>query len=229
MLNVFDNGPFYNRLIVTRDEFPEYRHHIRTLVRYAVHMGLPIDYWETWNEPENQPFWHGTTEQCLALWDVTYDTIRSVHPEAMIVGLTYTRPDLQLMTAFLDHCRENGQRLDVLCWHDFNPPGQVRRNIVALRRLVETDYSMLGVKEYHIDEWKGSYEYEGPGTHIAFFYYMDLAGLDRACRTAWTEGEVYSIRVAPSGTAAMEKAEAEKALAAAAAALPVKDEKTRHF
>ena len=96
----------------------------------------------------------------------------------------------------------------MLDWHDgchrrgpdgsyFAPLDQVWKNIAEIRDLVDTEYRMLGVKEYHISEWGRAIEQTGVGTEIAFFHYLDLAGVDRAARALWTANDLCGLLVSP--------------------------------
>jgi len=199
-------GPFAGRRRITSGELEEYGEHIYTLVKYARHMGLPVDYWEVWNEPTPGPyegvtsgFWRGTWKEFLDMWDTTYDAIRRAYPEAKIVGPSYGSCNTNSLEPFLTHCREKGQKLDVLSWHEceqrkvkFGPeytgevvvaPDLAHKNIMDARRLVEEKYGDLRIEEYDIGEWGHTIERVGPGTHIAYFHYFDLAGVDRAARS----------------------------------------------
>lgn len=194
----------------------DYREHIRTLVGYCEHMGVPVDYWEVWNEAPPGPyegavpghFWRGTWAEWLGAWDATYDAVREVNSKARIAGPSYGFADTANIRSFLDHCRDKGQRLDVLDWHDGchrqGPEGsyrapldQVHKNIDEIRSLVAAEYPMLGVKEIHISEWGRSIGETGVGTEIAFFHYLDLAGVDRAARAVWTENDLCGLLVGP--------------------------------
>ena len=130
----------------------------------------------------------------LAVWDASCDAIREAYPEAKIVGPSYGYGVVSDIDAFLAHCKEKGQKLDVLSWHEniqgtkldgFCHPDRAYENIMRIRGLVEADYADLGIKEYHVDEWGYKVEHTGPGTQIAFFYYFDLAGIDRAAKAIW--------------------------------------------
>ena len=197
-------------------EREEYGEHIRTLVGYCKHMGIPVDYWEAWNEPPSGPyegvsrghFWTGTWEEYLGMWDTTYEVVREIDPDAMIVGPSYGSADVKTIEPFLQHCKDKGQRLDVLDWHDAGyregpnksyraPVDQMHRNIEEIRNLVDTKYPMLEVKEYHIAEWGRPIQRTGVGTEIAHFYYMDLAGLHRSGRALWTAGDLCGLLVSP--------------------------------
>ena len=188
------------------DALKGYYDHIYTLVKYCRDMGLPVDYWEVTNEPahphhtEENPggYFKHSWQDLLAFWDVNYDAIRAAYPEAKIVGPSYGGAgDGDMVTsvdAFLAHCKEKGQKLNVLSWHINccyrGPNGEywdevdgVQREIENVRKLVETKYPMVGVEAYHIDEWGYYLPQTGMGAQVAYFYYMDLAGLDRAAKT----------------------------------------------
>ena len=200
---LYHQGPFYKKYRIPRDELDAYRAHMYMLVNHAHQMGAPIDYWEPWNEPAPGPyegvktpngFWRGTWDEYLAVWDAAYDAIREAYPEAKVVGPSYGYGVVSDIDAFLSHCKERGQRVDVLSWHEnqqgtkldgFCHPDRAYENIMRIRGLVEADYADLGIKEYHVDEWGYKVEHTGPGTQIAFFYYFDLAGIDRAAKAIW--------------------------------------------
>ena len=199
-------GPYYGSRRIGDWETEAYGEHIRKIVGYAEHMALPVDYWEVWNEPKpgpyegtgNPSFWHGTWDEYLAMWDATYDAIRSVKPDAKIAGPSWSGPKIEDLTSFLDHFERKGQRLDVLAWHfpEYAPkedmvfenylaqvePDRAHKTIDNFRKVIAAQYSMLGIKEIHIDEW-GCYSVLGPGGQVAMFHYMDLAGVDRAARS----------------------------------------------
>ena len=203
-LGLFHNGPFYGRMSITGEAaLKDYYDHIHTIVKYARDMGLPADYWEVTNEPPSSQntagnvggyAFRGTWEEYLAFWDTNYDAIRAAYPEAKIVGPSFGGSDSSEIEPFLAHCRDMGQRLDVLSWHNNcfrrGPNGSyrdevdyVQKNINETRDLVTTKFPMVGVKEYHLDEWGYYLPQTGMGAQIAYFYYMDLAGLDRAAKT----------------------------------------------
>lgn len=211
-------GPFSGVYTHPKSQMKDYYHHIYTIMSYARHMGMPVDYWEVDNEPVPGPY-EGmkgyslkvTWREYLDYWDTAYKAIRAAFPNAKIVGPSYGVTDAKTIEPFLAHCKKKGQRVDVLSWHEINQhlvlgkpddsyyvlPDLVHKNIEQIRRLVETKYPMLGVKEYHIDEWGDATTVTGVGTQIAFFHYMELAGVDRAARATWTEYDLNGILVDP--------------------------------
>jgi len=205
-LNLHFKGRYYAWLSFVNDaneeQLKDYYDHIYTLVKYCRNMGLPVDYWEVTNEPaephhtEENPggYFKHSWQDFLAYWDTNYNAVRAAYPEAKIVGPSYGGTTVEAIDRFLAHCKEKGQKLDVLSWH-INAGGKgpnghywdevdsVHRQIEAVRKLVETKYPMVGVEEYHIDEWGYYLPYTGMGVQIAYFHYMDLAGVDRVAKT----------------------------------------------
>ncbi len=207
-------GRYYGRWRITADMLDDFYEHIYTLVRYCRVMGAPIDYYEICNEPGVGPYegikgygFQGTWEEFLAMWDTAYQAIRDAYPEAKIVGPSYGCVTAGAMKPFLDHCHKQGQRLDVLSWHEISQkcnartfhvePDKAYKNIMQIRRLVAEQYPDLGIKEIHIDEWGETVEHTGPGTQIAYFYYFDQAGVDRAAKAHWTQDDLDGILVSP--------------------------------
>ena len=104
---------------------------------------------------------------------------------------------MDVIVPFLAHCKEQGQRMEVLAVHELSqnydgiPPGpltapdKMHWNVERLRKLVDSEYPMLGVEEIHLDEWGESPRIVDAGTQIAFFYYMDLAGVHRAAPVSY--------------------------------------------
>ncbi len=208
---IHHQGPYYNQYAHPKESLKDYHDHIYTLVKYCAQMGAPVDYWEVDNEPHAGPFegvqgngFQGTWQEYLDYWDTAYDAIRAANPKAKIVGPSYGTVTTETMEPFLQHCKDKGQKVDVLSWHeitqnaantvgDWIEPDKAQKNIVAIRTLVETRFPMLEVKEYHIDEWGGQISYTGPGTQMAMFYYLGLAGVDRAAKAHWTQNDLCGI------------------------------------
>jgi len=218
---VSDIGPYYGMRRFEAEDLKGWNEHLRIVLAYARHMGLPIDYLEVWNEPSVGPYegiapdgyWRGTWDEYLAMWDTAYNAIRAVWPEAKIVGPSYPKCTAATIEPFLAHCAKRGQKLDVLSWHEITQqeivvgpeykgeavvePDKTHKNITQIRALVDTSYPKLGVKEIHIDEWGFTIARTGPGTQMAYFYYLDQAGVDRAARSHWTEEDLDGLLYAP--------------------------------
>jgi len=207
------NGPFYGDYRIESHEIEEWRDYVYTGVKHCRLMGLPVDYWEIWNEPRAGPYearpGEFTWQEYLAMWDASYDAIRRADPEARIVGPSYSRGEDpnrgERLEPFLDHCREQGHRLDILSFHFpsvkdhpkgmWLEPAAGHEKIERIRKMVKEKYASLGVAEIHIDEWGLMRPDMGPGTAMAIFHYLDLAGVHRAAPGIWSQGALSGLLV----------------------------------
>ena len=225
-------GPFRGVWGVKADDevkLKAYYDHIYTLVKYCRHMGLPVDYWELQNEPPTHNHtsdnpggytFKGSWQDYLASWDAGYNAVRAADPEAKLVGPSFggvggDEDVTKAIDIFLAHCKEKGQRLEVLAWHfpsyvrkkdqDFVSagagtqlaPDRAHMAIEEVRKLVETKYPDLGVERFQIDESGAQNAITGPGTQIALFYYFDLAGVASCGRYVNTSGDLNGLLIGP--------------------------------
>ena len=212
-------GRYYGRYRITKDMLEDFYDHMYTLVKYSRSMGIPFDYYEICNEPGGRYgayyedargyTFKGTWAEFTDMWDTAYRAIRDAYPEAKIVGPSYapSYTDFANLEPFLDHCKEKGQRLDVLSWHmpslrsgqkgelTWIVPDAAHQQIEAVQEMVAEEYASLGIKEIHIDEWGIRLPYLGPGTAMAIFHYFDLAGVHRAAKAQWSEGPLNGLLV----------------------------------
>ena len=89
--------------------------------------------WEVWNEPDI-PYWKGTPEEFLKLYDFSVDAILRALPETRIGGPDSTGPgspkSVEFLRLFLDHCAHQknyvsgkvGSRLDFISVHPKGSP-----------------------------------------------------------------------------------------------------------
>ncbi len=169
-------------------DLPGYGRAVYSLVRGARKAGRRIRYWEVWNEPQSGPFWSGTRNQFYETFRVAHDAIRKADPDAWVGGPSWESFDYNGTMAFLWYCRKHRVTIDFLIWHEIHSrPWRIPEHAARLRYLVSQKYPEAGVKEYHINEW-GSPQ-AGPGTQVAFFYYLEAAGIAYAAKTIWTMEE----------------------------------------
>ena len=189
------------------EQLDTYYEVVYNLVANAKREGHNIRYWENWNEPDVKQFWPGTRQQFFQTSKVAHDAIRAADPQAWVGGSAWSNfpfpylagynqlkpfgEDTDGFVSFVDflrYCQQHDVQLDFLVWHENYNKGQARPELIpehaaAARQLVEEQFADLGIKEYHINEW-GTVDV-GPGTQVAFFYYLDLAGIDRAGKAYW--------------------------------------------
>jgi xylan 1,4-beta-xylosidase len=126
------------------------------IVAYVTHLkqryGSAIDQWqwEIWNEPDI-PYFHGTVDEYLMLYDITTGAIREVLPNAKVGGPAVTGGggNKHFLQLFLEHCANGtnadsgkpGAPLDFISFHPKGSPKFVGGHVVMNlgRQLALTD------------------------------------------------------------------------------------------
>lgn len=162
----------------------------RTMAGYAAGRGFA---WDIWNEPDIPQFWKGTQAQ---FFDTFAEAVRVLRaqpgPAAVISGPSLSHYDHAYIAQFLDFCKANHVRLDVLSWHELAVDADipsVADHLRAARRsfLNNPAYKSLGMKKIEINEIVGpSAQYE-PGEILAYFAYLEQGGADGACKGCWPD------------------------------------------
>lgn len=107
------------------------------IVAYVTHLhgryGSAVDtwQWEVWNEPDI-PYFHGSVDEYLKLYDVTTGAIRQVLPHAFVGGPAVTGggENKHFLQLFLEHCargtnadtQKPGAPLDFISFHPKGSP-----------------------------------------------------------------------------------------------------------
>ncbi|MFN8529978.1 MAG: hypothetical protein U0670_15360 [Anaerolineae bacterium] len=90
--------------------------------------GFGIRYWEVWNEPNLQAFWHGSLDQFLQLYGASSRGVRRADPSALVGGAGFSSEnrwgdafslfyERSWAAALMNDARENALPLDFLSWH----------------------------------------------------------------------------------------------------------------
>lgn len=100
-------------------------------------------YWQLWNEPD-APYWAGTVDEFMKLYDYTADAVKRALPTAVIGGANDTGPGstrgARFLYAFLQHCLtgtnyvtgEIGAPLDAILFHAKGAPRLIDGNVVQM-------------------------------------------------------------------------------------------------
>jgi xylan 1,4-beta-xylosidase len=115
-------------------------------------------YWELWNEP-NIPYWQGTTEEYLKLYDYTADAVKRALPTAIMGGPHVTGPawdvSERFLRTFLEHCLrgknyctgKTGAPLDYIGFHAKGRPqlvdGHVRMDLGQQLRDISKGFEIV--------------------------------------------------------------------------------------
>lgn len=115
-------------------------------------------YWELWNEP-NIPYWKGTVEEYIKLYDYTADAVKRALPTAKIGGPEVTGPNSEssakFFKAFMDHVvngtnhvtGKKGSPIDFITFHAKGAPklvdGHVQMNMSAQLKDIDKGFEIV--------------------------------------------------------------------------------------
>jgi xylan 1,4-beta-xylosidase len=114
--------------------------------------------WEVWNEPDI-PYWKGTAEEYLKLYDYSVDAVLRALPGAQVGGPDSTGPandkSAEFLRLFLDHCAhqknfatgKTGAPLDFISFHPKGAPvfenGHVRMGIAHHLAAIDRGFKIV--------------------------------------------------------------------------------------
>ncbi|GAB3949867.1 beta-xylosidase [Spirosoma harenae] len=115
-------------------------------------------YWELWNEPDI-PYWKGTTEEYIKLYDYTSDAVKRALPTARMGGPEVTGPlsekSQKFFNAFMEHIvsgknyvtGKTGAPIDFITFHAKGAPkivdGHVQMNIGKQLRDIDKGFEIV--------------------------------------------------------------------------------------
>lgn len=142
-----------------------------------------FDGYEIWNEPDGT--WKDANGDFNSkLWKQTYDLIRSMDPDAKIIGPSYSYYNSSRMDAFIKYCSQNNCLPDVVSWHQWGSAGFV--GAVESYREIEKKYNVtprkLSINEYSSEE----HSEEGcPGLSVPFIAKFERYDVESAMISWW--------------------------------------------
>lgn len=143
-----------------------------------------FDGYEIWNEPDGT--WQAANGDFNTVcWKPTYDLIKSLDPDARIIGPGLSYMNTTKIKDFLTFCRDKKCLPEVICWHQWGSAGLVG-GIQSYRQLE----SSLGIspRAITINEYSSrtSDPYEGcPGYSVPFIAKFERHGVESACISWW--------------------------------------------
>ena len=112
-----------------------------------------IEYWEIWNEPNiGQAMWDKDFAAYCRFYAAMAKRLKREFPEIKVGGPAISEYAADLLSQFIDYCRQENAPLDFCSWHAYtasldditSSPAKVRR-LLDERGFTET--------ELHLDEW----------------------------------------------------------------------------
>ena len=144
------------------------------------------DGYEIWNEPDGT--WQSANGDFYAnCWKPAYDLIRSLDPQAKIIGPSYSYYNNNSMKSFLTSCKNGNALPDVVSWHQWGSDGFAGN--VQTYRALETSLGIsprgLSINEYS----SGTHTLEGcPGVSVPFIAKFERHGVESAMISWWFTG-----------------------------------------
>ena len=107
------------------EDWKAYEKDITLIVKRTAEVGMQIDYWDVWSEPDHKSYWPGTCDQLFEMFKRTYQVIRAADPNAKIVGPSVSNSKnpgpcpKPLLAHFIEYLAGQNLRFDALSWHEF--------------------------------------------------------------------------------------------------------------
>jgi len=125
-----------------------------------------VRYWEVWNEPDYPDvFWGATVADYYQMLKVSYQTIKSVDPEAKVLmaGLAfYFNPHFleELVRVMMADPtgQANNYYFDILAWHTYSGPRGILDRVADTRRILSPTVGMrpIWLNETNVPPWDES-------------------------------------------------------------------------
>lgn len=152
---------------------------VEELVEAVRREGMVVQ-WDVFNEPTPGGFWgaKGGTPQYLEAWRRAVHKIRSLDPEADIIGPGMAGFNPDFLREFLQFCKTHDVLPNVLMWHDAHHFA----DDVAYARKLLAEYS-IEIDRFAISEYTGPANSSNAGYSALAFADLERAGVESACRT----------------------------------------------
>ena len=167
------------------DNWANFDANARGLLQRSLTQAQPVDYWGIVNEPQFGRYSTTDQQRMLATFGHGYHSFKDGHPEQKVVAPTTIGYSHTVLQTLLDHAVANVLRFDAIDWHELGTrPEEVVAHAADLRALLAARPS-LGMPPILIDEYASPEHHHLPGFAVAWFHYLELAGVHRAARACW--------------------------------------------
>ena len=172
-----------------------YRDWVVSSVRQIANAGIHVDYWEVYNEPDwDLPAPEAgsvTPDKLLTQFLVAYQAIRSVVPDAQIIGpstshwLAEPTSRSFSMPQFLSFAASHQLGLAAISWHYMaTDPGGIGPEVAEARSLIASNPA-LGTPKIFINEFGALETQRIAGWDVQYLASLTNARVDAAGRTCW--------------------------------------------
>jgi hypothetical protein len=106
------------------------------VTRVATHCQGRIRTYEIWNEPNDKPFWTGSTDQLVTLTREAFQIIHRIDPGASVVSPSATTSTgVEWLSTFLSH--GGSQYVDAIGYHFYDAPQPPEAMVPLIQRVKE--------------------------------------------------------------------------------------------
>ena len=112
-----------------------------------------IEYWEIWNEPNiGQAMWDKDFNAYCRFYAAMAKRLKREFPEIKVGGPAISEYAADLLSQFIDYCRQEEAPLDFCSWHAYTDSlDDITASPAKVRRLLD-ERGFTGT-ELHLDEW----------------------------------------------------------------------------
>ncbi len=140
--------------------------------------------YELWNEANGT--WKSKFGDFNKVWADTYNLVKSIDPNAVIIGPSYDVYGADKMTSFLKAAKESHTLPDVIAFHELSPDGAqaYTRDATSFRNVED----QLGIKHMKIliNEYGTPQQLAVPGEMVKYMQaFEEDTDLDGACLAFW--------------------------------------------
>ncbi len=134
---------------ISLGDLEKWREIVTTVARHFHDSGIPLAAYETWNEPDNSPFFAGTEADFQKLYIATVQAIKAGDPDGVIAGPTVAWSTWY--KSFPEFVKTSNLPLDVFTFHHYGSPALRETTEVAdsLARFPYFNTTEMGMDEYH--------------------------------------------------------------------------------
>ncbi|MCK9618589.1 MAG: T9SS type A sorting domain-containing protein [Lentimicrobiaceae bacterium] len=162
---------------------------VTNIVTNAKNKGQNLQF-DIWNEPSNAQFWGRSQSQYLDMWAHTFQLIRSINPNTVIVGPSgcCTQLNTTWLQTYLTYVKANNVIPNILSWHYMDSPFNIETLVNSMRTLAANNG--LTFSGYELNESMSPTDGRNglrPADAILYFAALERAGVSNAAKSCWNE------------------------------------------
>lgn len=165
---------------------------VETMVKDVLKRKMVVQ-WDIFNEPTPGGFWAapGGTPQYLEAWRRAVVKIRSLDPNADIIGPGMAGFHTEFLKEFLRFCKKHQVLPDVLMWHDTH---RFSENVKYCKQLLAKEG--IRITRFAISEYTGPANSNNAGYSAMAFADLERAQVESACRTVNNDPHAPDVNIA---------------------------------